>query len=87
MEEKKKIKKPRGVAQLIPGKCIACGARCQSDCPKESIEMNEKGEPIIAVEKCTGCRRCIKVCPAEAIEIYYTPEEQKMFDKLMDKIK
>jgi len=82
MEEKKKLKRPRGVARLIPGKCIACGARCQSDCPKEAIEMNEKGEPIISVEKCTGCRRCIKVCPADAIEIYYTPEEQKILAEI-----
>ena len=73
MEEKKKIKKPLGVALLIPGKCIACGARCQSDCRKDAIEMNDQGEPIIILEKCTGCRRCIKVCPSEALEMYYTP--------------
>jgi len=82
MGEKKKIKKPLGVARLIPGKCIACGARCQSDCPKDAIEMNDEGEPIIAVERCTGCRRCIKVCPVEAIEIYFTPEEQKILDEI-----
>jgi electron transfer flavoprotein alpha subunit len=44
--------------------------------------MNDKGEPIINVEKCTGCRRCIKVCPTEAIEIYYTPEEQKILAEI-----
>jgi electron transfer flavoprotein alpha subunit len=82
MEEPKKIKRPRGTVQLIPGKCIACGARCQSECPKDAITMNEKGEPIIDLEKCTRCRRCIKVCPAEAIEIYFTPEEQKILDEL-----
>jgi len=82
MSDGKKIKRPRGVAKLIDGKCIACGARCQSECPKESIEMNDKGEPVINVQTCTGCRRCIKICPAEAIEIYYTPEEQKILDEL-----
>ena len=82
MPEEKKIKKPRGVAKLIPGKCIACGARCQSDCPKDAIEMDDKGEPIIIVEKCTGCRKCIKICPTEAIEIYYTPEEQKVLAEI-----
>jgi len=82
MEEKKKIKKPRGVARLIPGKCIACGARCQSDCPKDAIEMNDKGEPIIIVENCIGCRKCLKVCPADALEIYYTPEELKILAEL-----
>ena len=78
MEEEKKIRKPRGVARLIPGKCIACGARCQSDCPEDAIEMNERGEPVIDLKKCIGCRRCVKVCPAEALEMYFTPEEQKI---------
>ena len=32
-DHKPKIKKPRGVAVLLDGKCIACGARCQSACP------------------------------------------------------
>ena len=81
-EEPKKIKRPRGIARLIPGKCIACGARCESECPKDAITMNDKGEPIIDLEKCTRCRRCIKICPAEALEIYYTPEEQKIIDEL-----
>src|SRR3972149_10413250 len=82
MEEPKKLKRPRGTVRLIPGKCIACGARCEAECPKDAITMNEKGEPIINLELCTRCRRCIKVCPAEALEIYFTPEEQKILDEL-----
>jgi len=81
-EEKKKVKRPLGHARLKPGKCIACGARCQSECKVEAVEMNDKGEPVINLEKCTGCRRCIRICPAEAIEIYFTPEEQKILDEL-----
>jgi electron transfer flavoprotein alpha subunit len=82
MEDKKKVKRPRGVAKLIPGKCIACGARCQSSCPKDAIEINEKGEPVIDIAKCVGCRKCLKVCPVEALEIYFTPEEQKILAEL-----
>ncbi len=85
MEEENKIRKPRGVARLIPGKCIACGARCQSACPEDAIEMNDGGEPIINVKKCIGCRRCVKVCPAEALEMYYTPEEQKILSEMAAK--
>ncbi|MFC1864853.1 FAD-binding protein [Chloroflexota bacterium] len=80
--EKKKTKKPLGIARLIAGKCIACGARCQSDCRKDAIEMNDAGEPVIDITKCIGCRRCIKACPAEALEIYFTPEQQKILDEI-----
>jgi len=86
-DEKKIIKQPRGIARLIPGKCIACGARCQSSCPKDAIEMNDTGEPIINAEKCIGCRKCIKICPAGAIEIYYTPEEKKILAEIEAKAK
>jgi electron transfer flavoprotein alpha subunit len=74
----KKKKKPRGKARLIAGKCIACGARCQMSCPSDAIEMNEQGEPIISPEKCIGCRKCVKVCPAAALEMHLTPEEEKL---------
>lgn len=74
-EKKKKIKKPRGVARLIPGKCIACGARCETSCPKDCITMDDNGEPIIDITDCIGCGKCVKVCPSEAIEMYLTPEE------------
>jgi len=83
MTETKKPKKPRGKAQLLEGKCIACGARCQSVCPVNCIEMNEAGEPIIDQEKCIGCVKCVKICPAQAIDMYFTPEEQAVLDQLL----
>jgi electron transfer flavoprotein alpha subunit len=81
-KEKDKIKKPLGVARLITNKCIACGARCQSDCRAQAISMTGGGEPIVDIGKCTGCRRCIKICPAAALEIYFTPEQQKILEQL-----
>ena len=60
MEQKpKKIKKPRGKARLIEGKCIACGARCQISCPVDAIEMNDKEEPII---ECCQVYRLQQMC-------------------------
>ena len=82
-DEKKPLKKPRGKACLLEGKCIACGARCQSACPVDAIEMNEAGEPIIDLEKCIGCVKCVKVCPVQAIEMFFTPEEQQVLDEIM----
>lgn len=77
-----KIKKPRGRATLIEGKCIACGARCESSCPVNCVVMNDSGEPIIEASKCIGCVKCVKVCPAQALEMSFTPEEQAILDKL-----
>ncbi len=75
MTEPKKPKRPRGKARLVAGKCIACGARCQSACPVDGIEMGDSGEPRIVEDKCIGCVKCVKVCPGNALEIFYTPEE------------
>ena len=82
VKKPKKKKKPRGKARLIAGKCIACGARCQTSCPSDAIEMNDQGEPIINTEKCIGCRKCVKVCPSEALEMFLTPEEEKLLAEL-----
>jgi len=82
-DDKKPIKKPRGRARVIEGKCIACGARCESSCPINIISMNDAGEPVIESGKCIGCVKCAKVCPAQAIDMYFTPEEQAILDELM----
>ena len=81
-ESQPKIKKPRGKARLLENKCIACGARCQSVCPVNAVEMNDAGEPIIIPEKCIGCVKCIKICPADALEMFFTPEELKILEQL-----
>ena len=57
MDEKKKIRRPLGVARLIEGRCILCGARCQSICPKHVVTMTEQGEPVIDISLCTGCKK------------------------------
>jgi electron transfer flavoprotein alpha subunit len=81
-EAVKPPKKPRGKASLLEGKCIACGARCQSACPVDAIEMNEAGEPIVNASKCIGCVKCVKVCPVQALEMSFTPEELRILQEL-----
>jgi len=81
-EPKKPLKKPRGRAQLIENRCIACGARCQSVCPVNCVDMTDAGEPIIDQAKCIGCLKCVKICPAQAIEMVFTPEEQQLLAEL-----
>jgi len=81
-EEPKKKRKPRGKARLIEGKCIACGARCEMACPTDAITMNDQGEPIIDLDECIGCRKCVKVCPADALEMVFTVGEEKTVEEL-----
>jgi len=81
-EAVKPPKKPRGKAALLEGKCIACGARCQSACPVDAIEMTEAGEPIINTTRCIGCVKCVKVCPVQALEMSFTPEELRILQEL-----
>jgi electron transfer flavoprotein alpha subunit len=77
-----KLKKPRGRAILLDGKCIACGARCESSCPVACITMNDAGEPVIDAASCIGCLKCVKICPAQAIEMHFTPEEHTILNQL-----
>ncbi|MBJ6749575.1 FAD-binding protein [Geomonas anaerohicana] len=75
-------KKPRGKARLLENKCIACGARCQSACPVDAIQMNDAGEPIIDASRCIGCVKCVKVCPVQALEMAFTPEELRILQEM-----
>ena len=60
-EAKKPLKKPRGKACLLEGKCIACGARCQSSCPVDAIVLGgPKSEAVRQEEK------------REAVDLYLT---------------
>ena len=81
-EAVKPPKKPRGKASLLEDKCIACGARCQSVCPVDAIQMNDAGEPIVDAARCIGCVKCVKVCPVQALEMAFTPEERRILEKL-----
>ena len=81
-EAVKPPKKPRGTASLLEGKCIACGARCQSACPVDAVEMNDAGEPIIDASRCIGCVKCVKVCPVQALRMSFTPEELLILEQL-----
>jgi electron transfer flavoprotein alpha subunit len=44
--------------------------------------MNDAGEPIIDQPKCIGCLKCVKICPAEAITMVFTPEEERILAEL-----
>lgn len=76
--KRKKTKRPRGKAQLIAGRCIACGARCQAECPTDAIVMNDKGEPLIDTAKCIGCAKCVKGCKVFKNRSLYLQIDRKL---------
>ncbi len=78
----KSARRPRGKARLLPSTCIACGARCESACPADAIAMDAAGAPIVNLEKCIGCTKCVKVCPVQALEMFFTAEEQRVLEAL-----
>lgn len=48
-------------------KCMKCG-KCQKNCPKGTIIINE-GYPEIVKDECINCYRCIHHCPTLALSL------------------
>ena len=38
-------------------------ATCEKVCPFEAITMSEEGLPVIDIEKCRACGKCVAACP------------------------
>lgn len=49
-----------------PGGCLGLGT-CVRACPFGAIEITSEGLAVISREKCTGCRKCVSVCPRQVI--------------------
>jgi len=48
------------------GGCVGLGS-CERACPFGAIEMTAEGLAVINREACTGCRKCVAVCPRKVI--------------------
>jgi electron transport complex protein RnfB len=51
-----------------PGGCLGMGS-CERTCPFGAIEMTAEGLAVISRERCTGCRKCVAVCPRQVIRM------------------
>ncbi|PLX94288.1 MAG: ferredoxin [Desulfuromonas sp.] len=54
--------------KACPGGCLGLGT-CSRACPFDAIAMNDKGLAVIDPERCTGCRKCVSVCPRQVIQM------------------
>lgn len=50
------------------GNCVSCG-KCIINCPTQSIHKDNDGYPIIEIEKCIHCYRCIHHCSKKALSL------------------
>ncbi len=59
-----------GVAVLDRGACLAWEGTfcmtCKFVCPESAISLDARNRPRVT-EACTGCEKCIEVCPTKAI--------------------
>lgn len=54
--------------KTCPGGCLGLGS-CERACPFGAIEMTAAGLAVISRERCTGCRKCVAVCPRQVIRM------------------
>lgn len=48
--------------------CIGFGD-CMRACPFDAIHMDERGLPVVDLDKCTGCGICVRECPRGQIKL------------------
>jgi len=53
---------------LCSAGCIGFGD-CVRACPFDAMHLNERGLPVVDLEKCTGCGVCVKECPRGQISL------------------
>ncbi|MCK5708121.1 MAG: RnfABCDGE type electron transport complex subunit B [Candidatus Aureabacteria bacterium] len=56
--------------------CLGYGD-CVKVCDFDAIHMSEDGYPVVDIDKCTACGKCVKACPRAVITLI--PKTQKIY--------
>lgn len=56
--------------------CVGLGS-CEQACMFDAIAVNENGVAVVDHKKCTGCGKCVEVCPKQIIHLI--PKSVKIF--------
>lgn len=48
--------------------CVRLGS-CERVCPFGAIKLNDQGIPVVDENLCTGCNKCVEICPKNIIEL------------------
>jgi len=63
-----------GLAEVKKEICIAWDTAgctiCREECPYDAIMLDDLRRPIVVPEKCNGCGKCVKACPALVMRSY-----------------
>ncbi len=62
---------PEGDVKLsfVVKSCQQCeDPKCLEACTDGALTVNEYGVVVVDEEKCTGCKKCVKACPYDAIK-------------------
>jgi len=83
---KEKMTTSAAVAEVDTEKCAAC-LSCVRVCPYGAPFINAEGVSQIPPSACMGCGICTSECPAEAIELKHSTEDQMLakIDALLEK--
>jgi MinD superfamily P-loop ATPase len=64
------------VAEINQGKCIAWNQNicytCKDRCPADAIKSLSGCDPVIEIDRCTGCGECVAACFVRAISMNET---------------
>jgi ferredoxin len=76
--EKSALLRPKAILECYED--IPCNP-CSTSCPFDAIEIGENinKQPVLNVDKCTGCGICVPSCPGLAIVIAEIKGEEAIF--------